>query len=157
LLVLALLLLSSSWNVQANGKKYRAGNRSDAIMLPQSAVVHYVRPVLCRGTREYAGPADIWNPDKGFLVQSINPESYNQNFPTTGAHNLYFDLLITGIEPEELTWEPVTHEGITATVTNVVANDEWIPDEDKGQVGMATHFQTKKLRGKCFLNSTGGK
>ncbi|KDN09709.1 hypothetical protein GAPWKB30_1704 [Gilliamella apicola] len=23
--------------------------------------------------------------------------------------------------------------------------------------GMATHFQTKKLRGKCFLNSTGGK
>ncbi|OCG46348.1 hypothetical protein A9G35_05450 [Gilliamella sp. Choc5-1] len=25
------------------------------------------------------------------------------------------------------------------------------------QFGMATHFQTKKLRGKCFLNSTGGK
>ncbi|WP_255305932.1 hypothetical protein [Gilliamella sp. Choc5-1] len=25
------------------------------------------------------------------------------------------------------------------------------------QNGMATHFQTKKLRGKCFLNSTGGK
>ncbi|OCG46330.1 hypothetical protein A9G35_05475 [Gilliamella sp. Choc5-1] len=24
-------------------------------------------------------------------------------------------------------------------------------------IGMATHFQTKKLRGKCFLNSTGGK
>ncbi|KDN09479.1 hypothetical protein GAPWKB30_1913 [Gilliamella apicola] len=25
------------------------------------------------------------------------------------------------------------------------------------QNGMATHFQTKKLRGKCFLNSMGGK
>jgi hypothetical protein len=25
------------------------------------------------------------------------------------------------------------------------------------KTGMATHFQTKKLRGKCFLNSTGGK
>ncbi|MFQ0994325.1 hypothetical protein ACGH6Q_04740 [Gilliamella sp. BG2] len=33
LLVSVLLLLSLSWNVQANGKKYRAGNRSDAIIL----------------------------------------------------------------------------------------------------------------------------
>ena len=33
-----------------------------------------------------------------------------------------------------MTWEPVTHEGITATVTNVVARDYWIPDEDRGQV-----------------------
>jgi hypothetical protein len=28
---------------------------------------------------------------------------------------------------------------------------------EKSEDGMATHFQTKKLRGKCFLNSTGGK
>jgi hypothetical protein len=48
-------------------------------------------------------------------------------------HNLYFDLPITGIEPEELTWELVTHEGITATVTNLVANG-WIPVWDKGKV-----------------------
>ncbi|MFQ0999564.1 hypothetical protein [Gilliamella sp. BG6] len=128
--------MSSSWNVQANGKKYRAGNRSDAIMLPESPVIKYARPNLFLGNDEYAGPADIWNPKKGFLVQSINPESYSLNFPTTGAHNLYFDLLITGIEPEELTWAPVTHEGITATVTNVVANnDYWIPWEDKGDWG----------------------
>ncbi|WP_141674947.1 hypothetical protein, partial [Gilliamella sp. Bif1-4] len=133
LLVLGLLLLSSLWNVQANGKKYRADNRSDAIMLP-SAVINYARPNLERGVGIYAGPADIWNLKKGFLVQSINPESYNQNFPTTGAHNLYFDLLITGIEPEELTWEPVTLGGITATVTNVVAKDWWLPYEDWGVV-----------------------
>jgi hypothetical protein len=135
LLVLALLLLSSSSNLQAlNGKKARAGNRSDAIMLPQSAVINYARPNLEQGFGIYAGPADIWNHKKGFLVQSINPESYNQNFPTTGAHNLYFDLLITGIEPEELTWEPVTLGGITATVTNVVAKDWWLPYEDWGVV-----------------------
>ncbi|OCG57118.1 hypothetical protein [Gilliamella sp. Imp1-1] len=133
LLVLALLLLSSSWDVQANGKKARAGNRSDAIIIP-SAVINYVRPNLFWGNGKYAGPADIWNQNKGFLVQSVNPESYNQNFPTTGAYNLYFDLLITGIEPEELTWEPVTHEGITATVTNVVAREWWIPYEDLEQV-----------------------
>ncbi|MFQ0999694.1 hypothetical protein [Gilliamella sp. BG6] len=131
--------MSLSWNVQANDKKYRAGNRSDAIIIP-SAVINYVRPDL-ESKGSSAGPADIWNPDKGFLVQSIDfesihPESYSLNFPTTGAHNLYFDLLISGVDINELTWEPVTHEGITATVTNVVANDknEDIPDEDKGQV-----------------------
>ena len=133
MLVLALLLLSSSWDVQANGKKARAGNRSDAIMLQPSAVIDYVRPNIIWGRHKNAGPADIWNPDKGFLVQSINPESYSLNFPTTGAHNLYFDLLITG-DIEELTWEPVTHEGITATVTNVAANDVWIPLGDRGVV-----------------------
>ncbi|OCG41997.1 hypothetical protein [Gilliamella sp. Bif1-4] len=132
-LLVSALLLSSSWNVQANGKKARAGNRSDAIVIP-SPVINYVRPNLELGNGKYAGPADIWSPDKGFLVQSINSESYNLNFPTTGMDGLYFDLLITGIEPEELTWEPVTHEGITATVTNVVANDIWIPKEDKRQV-----------------------
>jgi hypothetical protein len=132
-LLVSALLLSLSWNVQANGKKAQAGNRSDAILLP-SAVIHYARPNLFFGHYDFAGPADIWNPDKGFLVQSTNPESYNLNFPTTGAHNLYFDLLISGVDINELTWEPVTHEGITATVTNVVANDRWIPKEDKGQV-----------------------
>ncbi|OCG36257.1 hypothetical protein [Gilliamella sp. Gris3-2] len=125
--------MSSSWNVQANGKKARAGNRSDAIMLSESSVIHYARPNLFWGHDEFAGPADIWNPKKGFLVQSINPESYSLNFPTTGLDGLYFDLLITG-DIEELTWEPVTHEGITATVTNVVANDVWIPSGNVGQV-----------------------
>ena len=133
MLVLALLLLSLSWNVQANDKKYRAGNRSDAIIIP-SPVIKYARPNLQLGSGDYAAPANIWNPDKGFLVQSINPELYDLNFPTTGAHNLYFDLLISGVDINELTWEPVTHEGITAKVTNVVARDYWIPDEDKGQV-----------------------
>ena len=138
MLVLALLLLSSPWNVQANGKKARAGNRSDAIIIP-SPVINYARPNLLLGDDERAGPADIWNPDKGFLVQSIDfesihPESYSLNFPTTGGHNLYFDLLISGVDIKELTWEPITLGGITATVTNVVANDKWIPDEDKGQV-----------------------
>ncbi|WP_167370084.1 hypothetical protein, partial [Gilliamella bombi] len=130
--VLALLLLSSSWDVQANGKKARAGNRSDAIMLQPSPVIHYARSELW-GPDEYTGPVDIWNPRAGFLVQSTNPESYSLNFPTTGAHNLYFDLLITG-DIEELTWEPVTHEGITATVTSVAADNtsnHWIFAEDR--------------------------
>jgi hypothetical protein len=133
-LLVSALLLSLSWNVQANGKKARADNRSDAIILPSTvvAVIDYVRPFVYMGHDEYGGPADIWKPDKGFLVQSINPESYNLNFPTTGGHNLYFDLLITG-DIEELTWEPVTHEGITATVTNVVPYTG-VPYEDREKV-----------------------
>ncbi|MFQ0971558.1 hypothetical protein [Gilliamella sp. BG1] len=118
--------MSSSWNVQANGKKARAGNRSDAIIIP-SPVINYVRPNLFWEYGKYAGPADIWNQNKGFLVQSTNPESYNLNFPTTGAHNLHFDLLISGVDINELTWEPVTLGGITATVANVEHHEPWAP------------------------------
>ncbi|MCO6550597.1 MAG: hypothetical protein J6580_07935 [Gilliamella sp.] len=143
--MLGLLLLSSSWNLQAlTSKSGRVNNhRSDAIILSSTVLIDYVRPNLMKADSQLpASPVDIWNPHKGFLVQSIDPESYNLNFPTTGAHNLYFDLLITGIDVNELTWLPVTHEGITATVTNVVANDRWIPDEDKGKV-----FPRVKLTG----------
>ncbi|OCG42093.1 hypothetical protein A9G25_05055 [Gilliamella sp. Bif1-4] len=63
--------MSFSWNVQANDRKARAGNRSDAIMLPQSPVINYARPTLRLSLGMFAGPADIWNHDKGFLVQSI--------------------------------------------------------------------------------------
>ncbi|MFQ0994345.1 hypothetical protein ACGH6Q_04840 [Gilliamella sp. BG2] len=121
-----LLLLSSLWNVQANGKKVRTGNRSDAIIIP-SAVIHYARPNLYFSEGRYAGPADIWNPKKGFLVQSIDPESYNLNFPTTGANFLFFDLVISG-DFAELTWEPVTHEGITARMKLMPGIHSWVHD-----------------------------
>jgi hypothetical protein len=65
----------------------------------------------------FAGPSNIWNPVKGFLVQSTEPSGYHKNFPTTGANNLYFDLDIGGINANELSWSPVTHSGITATMT----------------------------------------
>ncbi|MWN32973.1 MULTISPECIES: hypothetical protein, partial [unclassified Gilliamella] len=52
-----------------------------------------VRPNLFMGGTgsdpRYAGPANIWNPSKGFLVQSTSPSSYDRNFPTTGADGLY--------------------------------------------------------------------
>ncbi|MWP50101.1 MULTISPECIES: hypothetical protein [unclassified Gilliamella] len=75
LLVLALLLLSSSWNVQANGKKVRAGNRSDAIIM-LSPVIDYARPNLYYGRhdvhwdglKDFGGPPDIWDPERGFLI-----------------------------------------------------------------------------------------
>ncbi|OCG42013.1 hypothetical protein A9G25_04600 [Gilliamella sp. Bif1-4] len=131
-----------SLNLQALTSKTSRihNNRSDAIILPSSMFVNYVRPNLSEAYDgdKYAGPADIWNLKKGFLVQSINPELYDLNFPTTGADNLYFDLLISGVDINELKWEPVTHEGITATVTNVDAHEWLIPYEDRGVVARVT-------------------
>ncbi|NUF50267.1 hypothetical protein [Gilliamella sp. ESL0250] len=119
------MLLSSSWYSQALvGKK---GNRSDAIILSPSPFINFVRPNLIWGVGDNAGPGDIWNSQKGFLVQSINPYSYELNFPTTGADGLYFDLDIEGVDTSQLTWEPVTHEGITATVQlqHITAAEGW--------------------------------
>ena len=84
--------------------------------------VCYAKPILKPGDSdrweaEYAGPPSIWSRDYGFLTQSYNPSSYGLNFPTTGSNNLYFDLIIAGSK-EALSWDPVTHGGITATMTN---------------------------------------
>ncbi|WP_141670839.1 hypothetical protein [Gilliamella sp. wkB178] len=77
----------------------------------------YARPNLDFGAGIFAGPATIWNPDKGFLVQSTESSGYSRNFPTTGANNLYFDLDIGGIKGSALTWPTVSQGGITATMT----------------------------------------
>ncbi|NUF27240.1 hypothetical protein [Gilliamella sp. ESL0254] len=91
------------------------------------APVCYARPnLLMGGTTDivsndnprYAGPANIWSPVKGFLVQSTSPSSYNRNFPATGADGLYFDLeLPSGIDGSQLTWSVVTNGSIRATVS----------------------------------------
>jgi hypothetical protein len=99
-------------------------------MLEGGSVTYYISPNIsskvCSAKPNNGGvdgPADIWNPMKGFFVQSINPDLYDLNFPTTGAHNLYFDLLIGGVDESQLTWSPVTLGGITATVTKEVVTN----------------------------------
>ncbi|MCO6550909.1 MAG: hypothetical protein J6580_09565, partial [Gilliamella sp.] len=103
------------------------------ITLPSPPVICSVRPNLTWGTGNFAGPSNIWNPNKGFLTQSTNPSSYDRNFPTTGSDGLYFDLDIVGIDTTQLTWSSVAHGGVTATVTVVAANDRWIPSVDRGK------------------------
>ena len=96
----------------------------------ESSAIYYVNPkatpVICfakpdmRFSRAgFAGPSSIWDSNSGFLPQSIIPSSYHLNFPTTGANNLYFDLVIGG-NNEALYWAPVSHGGITATMTNSI-------------------------------------
>ncbi|OCG04941.1 hypothetical protein A9G19_04035 [Gilliamella apis] len=60
--------------------------------------------------------ADVWKGGHyGFLPQSVTPSSYGLNFPTTGANNLWFNLYIGGVS-QALSWAPVSHGGITATM-----------------------------------------
>ncbi|MCX8706250.1 hypothetical protein [Gilliamella sp. B3783] len=86
----------------------------------------YARPNLNPLSQLFAGPADIWNPERGFVKQAAEPSQYKLNFPTTGANNLYFDLDIEGIDGSTLTWPTVTQGGITATMTPSPANPNFI-------------------------------
>jgi hypothetical protein len=83
-----------------------------------SPAVCFAKPDMNSATGIYAGPPAIWNPDKGFLVQSTVPSDYHRNFPTTGAHNLYFDLAIEGVNANQLSWPDVVHpSGITVKLS----------------------------------------
>ncbi|OCF95214.1 hypothetical protein [Gilliamella apicola] len=98
-------------------------------------------------------------PKKGFLTQSVTPSSYGLNFPTTGANNLYFDLDIVG-NNQALSWAPVSHGGIKATMTNststsvrvtltgpVATPSQWSSD-NPGRINRISLPQTFELVGR---------
>ncbi|OCG74921.1 hypothetical protein A9G44_07875 [Gilliamella sp. Occ4-3] len=99
------------------------GGEVEYYITPKSTVVIcFARPNMAQRSGEgiFAGPVEIWDSDKGFLTQSFLSSQYKRNFPTTGADGLYFDLEISGSD-QALTWPSVTHEGITATMSNVTS------------------------------------
>ncbi|MWN31533.1 MULTISPECIES: hypothetical protein [unclassified Gilliamella] len=95
-----------------NSSTFSGGTAEYYITLPSQPVICYARPNLNLGTDKYAGPVDIWNPARGFLVQS----SYSSNFPTTGRNGSSFYLDISGIDASQLTWSSVSRGGITVSV-----------------------------------------
>ncbi|OCG06403.1 hypothetical protein A9G15_10435 [Gilliamella apis] len=97
-----------------NESRFTAGNATYYINPKAAPVICYARPNL---RWRWGLSAAVWEPNKGFLTQSVTPSSYGLNFPTTGANNLYFDLLIAGTN-QDLSWAPVSHGGITATMTD---------------------------------------
>ncbi|OCG07845.1 hypothetical protein A9G13_06430 [Gilliamella sp. wkB178] len=114
-----------------NSSSFSGGTATYYISPKAGPTICYVQPNLQYGKNNetvdglsynFAGPATIWNPDKGFLVQSTTPSSYSRNFPTTGANNLYFDLDISGINGSALRWPSVSQGGITAAMTPSPAN-----------------------------------
>jgi hypothetical protein len=108
-----------------------AGSLSTSYGVPRSSifnggtVYYYLEPTappkVCfakpGSMSNYAtSPLNIWNPTRGFLVQSTDPAHYDKNFPTTGAHNLYFDLNIRGVDAQTLSWPDVVDPSGLITV-----------------------------------------
>ncbi|KES18447.1 hypothetical protein GASC598I20_018610 [Gilliamella apicola SCGC AB-598-I20] len=106
-----------------NESHFSASNVSYYINPKTAPVICFAKPNMKYGGTNYyphlqSGPATIWNPDRGFLIQSVTPSSYGSNFPTTGANDLYFDLEIGGVA-QPLTWKEVSPNGdIKATMSN---------------------------------------
>ncbi|OCL22169.1 hypothetical protein A9G07_08745 [Gilliamella sp. wkB72] len=103
-----------------NRSTFRESNVIYYVNPKASPEVCFARPNLFYGANYYAGPASMWDPDRGFLTQKTDPRYYGQNFPTTGANKLYFDLLISGVS-QPLSWSPVSQGGITVTMSNSTA------------------------------------
>ncbi|OTQ67805.1 hypothetical protein B6D17_11190 [Gilliamella apis] len=97
-----------------NESRFTAGNATYYIN-PKTA------PVICYAKNsDLFSPgisAAVWENGKGFLPQSVTPSSYGLNFPTTGANGFNFYLDISGVS-QVLSWAPVSHGGITATMTD---------------------------------------
>ena len=128
--------------VVPNESHFSANNVTYYINPKASPAICFAKPNLKYGSNDeldhpnvdFRGPASIWDPKKGFLTQTAKPSSYGLNFPTTGAHNLYFDLDISGND-QVLHWAPVSHSGITATMTN--------PTKKSVRVTLTSNFLTE--------------
>ncbi|OCG00822.1 hypothetical protein [Gilliamella sp. wkB112] len=108
-----------------NSSNFSSSNATYYISPKSNPKICYARPNLDSGEGEYAGPDIIWNPKKGFLVQSTESSSYSRNFPTTGANKMYFYLEIGGINVSTLTWPTVTRGDFTVTMEP--SNDDLNP------------------------------
>ncbi|WP_133052303.1 hypothetical protein [Gilliamella apis] len=102
-----------------NNSDFSGSSVSYYINPKDSPRVCFAKPILVYGNysegHDFGGSPDIWNEYKGFIVQSTDPSSYNLNFPTIGANNLYFDLDIGGAR--SLTWEGIEQGKITTIIT----------------------------------------
>ncbi len=98
---------------------FNASNATYYVKPKTSPMVCFAKPSLKHGAYndpeqwaqevDFRGPVTMWNENKGFIPQSTNVSSYHLNFPTTGAHSLFFDLDIGGSGP--LNWQTVSPNG----------------------------------------------
>ena len=80
--------------------------------------VCFAEPENMKGFLYYPPYTSTWDANYGFLAHST--ESYDKNFPTTGANNMSFNLRLAG-NKQALSWSPVSRGGITATMSNSTA------------------------------------
>ncbi|OTQ68521.1 hypothetical protein B6D17_11070 [Gilliamella apis] len=148
-----------------NESRFTAGNATYYINPKETTPkVCYARPYNSYNYNnrfEFGLSPAVWVRYKGFLPQSVTPSSYDLNFPTTGANNLYFSLDIAGTN-QALSWAPVSHGGITATMTTysstsnvgVTLTGPAVTDRDQqlsdnpGRIGRPSLPQTFELVGR---------
>ena len=92
-----------------NESRFTAGKTTYYINPKVSPLICGARPLLMGQGFDHT----IYDYSRGFIPQLV----YDSNFPTTGADKLYFDLIIAGTN-QALSWAPVSHGGITATMTD---------------------------------------
>ena len=107
--------------------RFTASNVNYYISPKASPIACFAKPDMkysdIEDGQDFKGLAKEWDPKNGFIPQSYDPSGYNQNFPTTGANGLYFDLKIGGVY-QNLTWEPVSPNGdIKATMRYLNESD----------------------------------
>lgn len=83
--------------------------------------VCFAKPNMRFSDANFADPGAGWSVNNGFPVHSTYPETYHNNFPTTGANNLYFDLNVAN--SPDLYWPSVSVGGITAKVSKISTTD----------------------------------
>lgn len=113
-----------------------------------TAKYHFVPnspPLVCYVTpfKAYvnSGPEDQWDNKKESFIK-VSTTSYASNFPTTGFNGAYFDLDMGGTG--EVTFPPVTHEGITASVTKLPFDNSYQATNGlKVRVTLTGPFATK--------------
>ncbi|OTQ71254.1 hypothetical protein [Gilliamella apis] len=146
-----------------NESRFSAGNATYYIKPKAAPAICLARPYNSYndGHRYSLGlSASIWTDYRGFLPQSFTPSSYDLNFPTTGANKLFFTLEIGG-NNQALSWAPVSHGGITATMTYststsvrvtltgpVVTNSNQQLSDNPGRIGRPSLPQTFELVGR---------
>jgi hypothetical protein len=157
--------LSTRYGFPKDGDVFSPRSVAYYISPKASPAVCFAKPNLRYGSSSddsrFYGPSNIWNPDKGFLTQSTDPAHYDKNFPTTGAHNLYFDLAIEGVNANQLTWPDVVHpSGITvklsvtsattvrATLVGPVATSAQISSSSPGNIPRPSLPATFELVGR---------
>ncbi|WP_133052269.1 hypothetical protein [Gilliamella apis] len=99
-----------------NESRFTAGNATYYINPKETTKICYAVPRSAQPTEGISNT--VWSRVSyyAFIPQSFTPSSYGLNFPTTGADNLHFSLDIAGTN-QALSWAPVSHGGITATMT----------------------------------------
>ncbi|MDF7670964.1 hypothetical protein PT276_07130 [Orbaceae bacterium ESL0721] len=104
----------------------------NAITFPTTTATYYIKPKITKpyacyaqpnltysgsDSSSYAGPASQWDNKKGFKLQNLNTPS--ANFPTMGAHGLFFNLTVAGDIWQNVSYDKMPADsGIDIAISN---------------------------------------